>query len=63
MSKNNQGDFKFEKFISDIVRREIESRERLKEQNRGKEELPAREYIRRYTERVNNSIRYKREKK
>ena len=43
MSKNNQGDFKFEKFISDIVRREIESRERLKEQNRGKEELPARE--------------------
>jgi len=54
--------FKFDKFIKDIVKREDDSREKLKEYVEGQEELPQREYNLRYRERWQNAIRWRKNK-
>jgi hypothetical protein len=54
--------FKFDKFIKDIVKREDNSREKLKEYVEGQEELPQREYNRRYREKWQNAIRWRKNK-
>jgi len=60
MSDSN---FKFDKFIDDIVKRESDFKNKVENDAKGKDELPSREYVRLYTERCRNSIRYKRGKK
>ena len=47
MSEKDEVKFKFDKFIKDIVKREDQSREKIKEYAEGQEELPQREYNRR----------------
>ena len=51
--------FKFDKFIKDIVKREDESRDKLREYAEGQEDLPQREYNRRYREKWQNSVRWR----
>lgn len=59
MSEKDEVKFKFDKFIKDIVKREDQSREKIKEYAEGQEELPQREYNRRYREKWQNSIRWR----
>ena len=54
--------FKFEKFVKDIVKRESESKQMSKDERDKLEETPQRKYNRLYRERWQNSIRYGRKK-
>jgi len=54
--------FKFEKFVKDIVKRESESKQMPKTEVDKLEETPQRKYNRLYRERWQNSIRYGRKK-
>lgn len=55
-------EFTFDKFIKDIVKRENESRDKLKEYVEGHEELPQREYNKRYRERWQNVVKWRSKK-
>ena len=52
-------EFKFDKFMDDIVKREDAAREHTKEYAEGHAELPQREYNRLYRERPQNRIVYR----
>lgn len=54
--------FTFDKFIDDIVKREDESRDKLKEYAEGQEELPQRKYNKLYRERWQNVIKWRKSK-
>lgn len=56
------GEFEFDKFITDICRRESESTRRLEEYGRGQEEHPQRRYNKLYRELPQNRIVYRGEK-
>jgi hypothetical protein len=51
-------EFEFDKFMQDIVRREEESRQKIKEYAENHADSPARRYNERYRERPHNRIRY-----
>ena len=53
-------DFTFDKFIKDIEKREIESKNKIQEHQSGQEEHPARKYNRLYREHWQNSTRFRR---
>lgn len=55
-------DFKFDKFIDDICKREEEGRRLLEEYGRGQEEHPQRRYNKLYRELPQNRIVYRSEK-
>jgi len=62
MSQNNNHDdeyipeFEFDKFMNDIVAREDDQKEKMREYVEGHKELPQREYNRLYRERPQNRI-------
>ena len=62
MSDNKDTEFKFSKFIDDIVEREEKCRQEHREHARGQEELPQRRYNRLYRELWQNRIKYRRKK-
>ena len=51
-------EFEFDKFMKDIVRREEESRQHIKEYAENHADSPARRYNERYREHTHNRIRY-----
>lgn len=51
-------EFEFDKFMNDIVKREDESRERIKHYAENHADSPARRYNERYREKTHNRIRY-----
>jgi hypothetical protein len=53
-------DFTFDKFIKDIEKREIESKNKIQEHQSGQEEHPCRKYNRLYREHWQNSTRFRR---
>jgi len=54
--------FNFDKFVTDICRREDESRERIKNFQEETEELPQRKYARLYREDWRNSTRIRKKR-
>ena len=56
--KKNQEEFKFDKFVSDICRREDQGRERVKYFQDEPEELPQRKYNKLYREDWRNRVRF-----
>jgi len=50
--------FKFDKFVKDIVKREVHGHESVKEHLEGQEALPQRKYNKLYRERWQNLIRF-----
>ena len=62
MSQNNNNDepkgpeFQFDKFMDDIVTREENKREEIREYVEGHKELPQRKYNRLYRERPQNRV-------
>ena len=50
--------FKFNKFIKDIVKREEEGRQRIKDYAEGQEELPQRRYNKLYREHWQNRTKF-----
>jgi len=59
---NKNTNFKFDKFIKDICRREDLGRKRIEEHQDGQEELPQRKYNRLYREHWQNSTKYRRKR-
>tara|TARA_Y100001938_G_C7904332_1_gene336267 strand:- start:161 stop:343 length:183 start_codon:yes stop_codon:yes gene_type:complete len=59
---SNKKEFKFDKFMKDIRRREKHAQQKIEEHLEGQEELPQRKYNRLYREAWQNSIKYKRKK-
>jgi hypothetical protein len=51
-------EFEFDKFMNDIVRREDEAREKIKEYAENHADSPARKYNEKYREKTYNRIRY-----
>ena len=56
-------EYSFDKFVEDIVRREEEQRQKLKEQVEDQADTPQRRYNELYRERWQNRIRYDQRKK
>jgi hypothetical protein len=54
-------EFEFDKFMNDIVRREEEQHQRIKEYAENHADSPARRYNERYREKTHNRIRYSRD--
>jgi len=50
--------FKFDKFVKDIVKREVMNEKSNREKVHEKEELPQRVYNKRYREKWQNSVRF-----
>jgi hypothetical protein len=61
MSKENE--YTFDKFVEDIVRREEEQRQRLKEYAEEHADTPQRRYNDLYRERWQNRVRYDNQRK
>ena len=59
-NQEKEDNFHFEKFMSDIEKREQEGKEKVQEHLKGQEELPQRKYNRLYREHWQNSTRYRR---
>ena len=57
-----EDNFQFDKFMEDIIRREDNAREKIKQYVENHADSPARRYNEKYTERANNRIRYNEEK-
>lgn len=51
-------EFEFDKFMNDIVRREDDAREKIKDYAENHADSPARKYNERYREKTHNRIRY-----
>jgi len=51
-------EFEFDKFMKDIVQREDNAREKIKEYAENHADSPARRYNERYREKTHNRIRY-----
>jgi len=51
-------EFEFDKFMNDIVRREDEAREKIKDYAENHADSPARKYNEKYREKTHNRIRY-----
>ena len=51
--------FKFDKFVKDICKREEAGKQRVKEHLEGQEELPPRKYNRLYRENWRNSTQFR----
>lgn len=51
-------EFEFDKFMKDIVRREEEQRQKIKEYAENHSDSPARRYNEKYREHTHNRIRY-----
>ena len=51
--------FKFDKFVKDICKREDDGKQRVKDHLRGQEDLPQRRYNKLYREHWQNSTRFR----
>ena len=61
--KNEELDFTFDKFMDDLIDRQQQHEEQLREYFEGQEELPQRRYNKLYRELPQNRIVYRRPKK
>ena len=58
MSKSKNEKFTFDKFVEDIVRREDEKKQKIKEYAESHADTPQRQYNRLYRERWQNRVRH-----
>jgi len=58
MSDSKQEEFKFDKFMQDIIKREEAERQRLKEYAEEHADSPQRQYDRLYREKWQNRVRH-----